>query len=669
MVDFDQGGSAHLARETLTLTAPRLSATRRVSPELLAADDALIDEAVALADPLALRGLLYQLTGDEELPAMEVKTVFLAFGEGRAMADEADVRSIRDKATALLKTLRGGAVDEVPLGPSERLLSSLCLAAGDEVPEEDLELWLEETGIDPWARGLEWREPPSPDRLEAFRVVVVGAGMAGLNAAVLLRQAGIRFTVVEKNSGVGGTWFENRYPGARVDTPSRSYMHIFGADFPYSSPFCQWHENVEYFNWAADEFDVRRDIVFDTEVTSCTWDDETSTWLVHAVGPSGEQELRADAVISAVGFLSRPSVPSIEGSEGFRGPAFHTARWPGDLDLAGKRVAVIGTGCSGYQTFPEIARRAGHAFLFQRTPQWVLPTKGYLQPFPDPVTWLNRNMPFYANFMRFRSQWVSGPKSAALQKTIDPSWADPHSRNAANARMRENCVEFIRTKLASRPELVDRMIPPHPVWGARPVLADADDCILDALLRDNVDLVSDGIARITSTGIETVDGQSYDVDVIVYATGFKANDFLWPMEVRGRDGVDVEELWSKDGPRAYLGTMLPGFPNMFLLYGPNTNPMGGLGVSQHEEMMTRYALEVIQMLIVDGYEAIEPKADAYWRYNDALDRRERTLIYGEPTVRNYYRCEHDRSAANCPFPGNWMWGWLRKPDVDDLVIR
>jgi 4-hydroxyacetophenone monooxygenase len=256
-----------------------------------------------------------------------------------------------------------------------------------------------------------------------------------------------------------------------------------------------------------------------------------------------------------------------------------------------------------------------------------------------------------------------------VHKLIDADWSEPGSRNWMNKRMRDNCIAFLNRKLASRPELIDKMIPPHPVWSARPVMADDEYCVFDSLLRDNATLVTDGIRRITRTGIETVTGDTYEVDVVVLATGFKANDFLWPMEVRGRNGRRVEELWATDGPRAYLGCMLPGFPNMFLLYGPNTNPMGGLGVANHEEMMTRYALECIQLLILDGHRSVDVTLDAYWRYNDALDHRERMLIYGEPTVKNYYRSDHGRSAANCPFPGNWMWSWLRKPDLDDLIVR
>ena len=553
---------------------------------------------------------------------------------------------------------------------SERLPRSLALVAGIErLPDDDLGLWLEELALDPWARGIEWEQTPTPEQLQGFSVLVIGAGMGGLNAAVQLKQAGIAFTVLEKNPSVGGTWFENRYPGARVDSPSRNYTHIFGVDYIAPYPFCPGEENERYFNWVADSFDVRDAIVFDTEVTSVVWDEGTAEWEVTADGPDGRRVWRANVVFSAVGFLARPNLPEIEGIEEFGGPSFHTARWPRDLDLRGKRVAVIGTGCTGYQLIPEVALEAAHVHVFQRTPQWVFDVPGYRSPFPPQVTWLDRNFPFFTNFMRFQSNWMARPEVAALMFDIDPEFEDPHARSEFNKQTREERIEYLRRKLADRPELIDKMIPEHPPFSARPVAADAEYSILDALVRDNVTLITERIRRITHSGIEAGDGNMCDVDVIVYATGFKANQFLWPMEVRGREGRQVTELWSKDGPRAYLGAMLPGFPNFFLLYGPNTNPFGGgLGVVNHEEMVTRFALGCMQRLILSGNRSVDVTEAAYWRYNRALDERDAMKVYCDPRATNYYRNEYGRSATNCPFPATDMWRMLRAPNFEEVIV-
>jgi 4-hydroxyacetophenone monooxygenase len=212
------------------------------------------------------------------------------------------------------------------------------------------------------------------------------------------------------------------------------------------------------------------------------------------------------------------------------------------------------------------------------------------------------------------------------------------------------------------------MIPPHPPYATRPVEVDSGDCYYDALLRDDVTLVTEGIERITPTGIRSADGTEHELDVLVYATGFRANECLWPMEVRGRDGQAIEVLWAKDGPRAYLGTMAPGFPNLFMIYGPNMNPYGGLGIVNFEEMTTRWILACIERL-VEERRSLEVTEAAYRRWNDELDARELLKIYRHPLAHSYYVNEHGRSSTNCPFTGIEMWHRMRRLDPADLVVR
>jgi 4-hydroxyacetophenone monooxygenase len=639
--------------------------------ELAEASDAEIEDAVKYADPMVLRGLLYQLTGDDAGATMAVEVGGFGPGEVAVLADSADLELLQAKAAAFLKARRDAGTGDLGAESPERLPHSLALVAGiEQLPDSEFTLWEEELALDPWARGLVWEQVPPPERLHGMSVMVIGAGMGGLNAAVQLKHAGIDFTVVEKNSGVGGTWFENRYPGARVDSPSRSYTHIFGVDYHPPYAWCTSDENRKYFDWVADTYGVREKIIFDTEVTSIVWHEDASEWEITASGPEGKRVWRANVVITAVGFLSRPNLPEIEGASDFEGPAFHTARWPQDLDLRGKRVAVIGTGCTGYQMIPEIALEASHVTIFQRTPQWVFDFPGYLAPNPAQVMWLDRNFPLYTNFARFRANWLARPEMAARMFDIDPDFDDPHARSPFNKRLREERIEWLHQRFADRPELIEKMIPDHPPFSARPVFVDSEYSIIDALLRENVTLVTDGIRRITRGGVQAEGGTEHEVDVIVYATGFKANDFLWPMEVRGRDDRRVEELWAKDGPRAYLGAMLPGFPNFFMLYGPNTNPFGGgLGVVNHEEMVTRFALELVANLILNDKHSVDVTEDGYWRYNDRLDQRDALKIYRDPRANNYYRNGHGRSAVNCPFPATDMWQFLRTPNFDELVIE
>ncbi len=576
------------------------------------------------------------------------------------VAGEEEIRSIRDKACRFLKHMRDGK-QPASIGDDDSLMVSLGLAVGAAVPEAERGMWLEQTALDPWARGLEWHDEPDEVRRENFRVAVIGTGLSGLNAAVHLKRAGIPFVAFEKNADVGGTWYENRYPGARVDTPSRSYTHLFGTSFPYPFAYCPQEENLRYMRWVADHFGLRPSIEFDTEITSLVWDETAQEWEITAVRQGQSRIERANAVISCVGFLSRPQLPDIDGMDSFKGIACHTARWAANLDLAGKRVAVIGSGASGYQTTPVIAKQAAHTFLFQRTPSWCFDNPIYLSPLPEQSLWLDRNFPFYVNFARFRLSWIYGPEGFKTTARIDPSFEDEHARSSVNQATRDARIAFIQRKLASRPELIDKMIPDAPPISSRPVIVDGEDCIYDALLRDDVTLVTEPIERITAKGIVAA-GKEHQVDVIVYATGFKANDFLWPMAIVGKHGTQLEQAWEKDGPRAYIGSMVPGFPNLFMSYGPNTNNFGGFQVVDLLEMEIRFALQCIAGLITSGRSSVDVSEDAYWRFNEELDREEKQMIYMDPRAHNYYQND-GRSCVNCPIDFRRMWSWLRDPDV------
>jgi 4-hydroxyacetophenone monooxygenase len=642
------------------------SGTRAISAELLRATDGEIADAVGHADPMVLRGLLHQLTDDPEIRAIETVSIRRGVFEYSAPATDDDVALLQRKTVDLLIALRDSGRDTVELRPEARLRESMSLTVGNDIPDDELGLWEADLGIDPWARSLAWTAQPTPEQLEGFSVTVIGAGMGGLNAAIQLKRAGIPFTVLEKNGGVGGTWHENRYPGARVDVPSRAYTHIFGIDYPYPYTYCPWPENQRYFDWVADHFGIREDIQFHTEVCSMVWDEAAAVWEITAVGPEGPSVLRSNAVITAVGFLNRPNVPDLEGAEEFAGESWHSARWPDDVDLTGTRVAVIGSGCTGYQIVPELALEVGHLTLFQRTPQWMVETPGYTAPLAPQVAWLDRNLPLHTNFMRLR---VAYRHALALDYVdVDPDYDDdPTAVSAENAAVRDAWLGFLERKLPD-PELRAKMVPPHPPFSARPVITDPDHSVLDAIQQPHVTLVTEGIGRLNAGGIEDGAGTQHDVDVIVYATGFRASDYLWPMEVRGRNGVTLEELWAKDGPRAYIGTMMPGFPNLWSIYGPNTN--GCFLVATFHELTARYAMQCMERLILEGKRTAEVTEDAYWRYNAELDEHQRHRVYTDPRTKSYYLSErYGRSVTNCGLTAGEMWQHIREPDFDDVQVR
>lgn len=630
--------------------------------ELLLASDEAIEEAVGFADVLLLRGLIYQLTGDPEIAATQTRRAHVSISEVMVPASDDDIALIRRKAVEFLKAYRDAGAGPIDLGPADRLGKSLDLISGASLPEHLHEQFIEEFAFDPWVRALKWTKQPTPEQLAGFTVTVIGTGMGGLNAALHLKRAGINYNVLEKNDGVGGTWWENRYPGARVDTPSRSYSHLYGIDYRFPYPFCAQAESQNYFDWIADTFELRDNIQFNTEVTALTWHEADGMWEIRAVGPNGEITLRSNAVITAVGFLNRPNIPAIEGKDSFGGASWHTSRWPDNVDLTEKRVAVIGTGATGYQMIPELALQTKHVTVFQRRASWVEATPGYCSPFPPQISWLDRNLPFFTNFTRVRTFFRGG--LAGLTE-IDPDFKDPHSINPKNKAARDICIAFLESKIKD-PALVAAMTPTYPVWGARMIRVDPEYSILDAVQRDDVDLVTEGIRRITPTGIETIDGRLHEVDVIVFATGFHATEYLYPMTITGRNGVTTEEAWKEEGARGYYGAMIPGFPNLWTIYGPNTN--GALNVASYHEMITLFALKGIEKLILEGKKSIDVRHEPFREYNERLDELNLQRVWADPRARSYYWSKFGRSATMNPMPTGEVWSTLREPVWDHLIV-
>lgn len=630
--------------------------------QILQSSNEEIAQAVGHANPLVLRGLLYLLTGNEKLAGIPIAPVTAGFRDAVAITDEDAVAFLRDEAARFLRDWRdAGAPELAPVSP-ERLPLAMDLAVGATIPEADREMWIEQLALDPMVRGLEWPSAPDPERLGRFQVVVIGAGLSGLNAAAQLKRAGIPFIILEKNAEVGGTWHENRYPGARVDSPSRTYFNAFSTAFELPGGYCEQAVNEAYFNWVADRFDLRDNIVFDTEVQSMTWSEERACWSVQAAGPQGACTWQANAVISCVGFLNRPNLPAFPGAEDFAGAQFHTARWPEGLDLGGKRVAVIGSGATSYQMLPVLAKQAVHTDLFMRTPRWCVETPGYLKPFVPEVRWLDRNFPYLVNFNRLAASWRARPDALMGAISIDAGNSHGDGVSADNARMRDYCLGLLKRKLGHRPDLLAKMQPDLPPMSSRPIVVDSQDNIYDAVLRDDVDLVSEPIECITRTGVRTRDGKDHDADVIVYATGFRANDYLWPMEIAGSGGRTLAELWARDGARAYIGTMLPGFPNLFVIYGPNMNPFGtGLSVTDLQEMQTRFALKCIARLVLEGESSVDVTEQAYSQFNAELDRRQAGMVYTDPRITNYYLNDFGRCTVNSGFDVRLLWSWLKDP--------
>jgi len=629
-------------------------------------DDALV-AAVAAANLPTLLLVLVQLTGDAALLRGELRPKRATPQRPDGGLSAAHGEQIRARALQALRAFRDGGARLPPLPPVELLREMMSFSLGQEVPPEYVPMMLEDMQL-VGGSAASLQADSGPSRAAApsdFHVIVIGAGMSGLLAALRLGQAGVRYTLLEKNADVGGTWFENSYPGCRVDLPNHFYSFSFEPNHDWSSHYSRRDELLAYFQRIADKYGVRASARFGTEVLAADYDAPRALWSVRVRDRTGREEtLHADAVISAVGQLNRPSIPALPGLERFAGPAFHTACWRHDLDLTGKRVAVIGTGASGMQVVPLLARSAGRLVIFQRSAQWAVRNADYFAEVGAGKKWLLRHVPYYAAWYRFRLFFTHADGlHAGLH--VDPEW--PHFRrsiNAGNERIRQTLTEYIESELGDRHDLRAKAVPDYPPFAKRMLL---DNDWFRTLRRDNVELVTEAIDRVTERGISLRSGQQYDFEALVFATGFQANRFLWPMSITGRDGQSLHAIWGDD-PRAYLGITIPGFPNLFCLYGPNTNLAHGGSIIFHSECQVHYVLACLRLLSERNATALECKQDVHDAYNARVDAAHAQMIWSHPHVTNWFRNGAGRVTTNSPFRLVDYWAMTRAPEPDDFLF-
>lgn len=610
------------------------------------ADEGRLRQALDNADIVPLMMSLVHLTGDarwleEAAPFIKGGWSFMA-----NLPDELQ-RRIRTALVDTLQWLASGRLQ--PAQVSEELLTRMMHSSvGVEVPSEYNAVFREEAGFDPRDyRAVPWRKAVSPQRLKDFHVLIIGAGFSGIGMAVALDQAGIRYTIIEKNTDVGGTWLENKYPGCGVDTPCHFYSYSFAPNPEWSSFFAKRDEILKYIFDCVERFDVRKSIRFGEEVIDARYDEEKSLWRVRTRTSGGaEHEHTANVFVPCVGALNRPAIPNIRGLSDFKGPAFHTAQWRSDVDLKGKRVAMIGTGASGMQTAPSIAPDVAQLTIFQRSPHWAIRHPLYHAQVSEDVKWVIRHVPFYVSWFRFQLFWAA---SDGFHRTlqIDPDWGAPDlSINADNHKMREDLETYIKSKIGDRPDLLAKTIPPYPPFGKRML---RDNNWYEMLRRPNVDLVTEKVEQVEADAIVTTDGKRYEVDAIVLATGFQAARMLGPIEVYGRNGKRLRDWWGEDDPRAYLGITVPDYPNFFIIYGPNTNLAHGGSAIFHSECQIRYAMEGIRELVESGARSIECRREPFEAYQVQVDAALNKMVWSHPAMTNWYKNKHGRVVMNSPW--------------------
>lgn len=627
----------------------------------VALDLGQLAEALENANISVLAVVTYQLTGDRRWVSDAYRpTRAKGMDENRSGGlSEATQAEIRRGAHEAIAAWAGGVEIALPHVKGEDLVELLSFMNGEEVPPEYEAMMSELLGFAP---------AQSDENIDtsALSVLVIGAGVFGLLASMRLDEAGIRHVVVEKNSEVGGGWWENSYPGAGVDTNSHLYSYSF-FERDWSTFFGKRDEVHTYLADFADHFELRRNIQFDSEVTSLEFDEKTSTWTAQVRRSTGEvDKIVATAVITAVGVLNRPKLPKVDGLETFQGEIFHTARWPEGLDLTGKRVALVGAGASAMQVGPAISDKVGSLTVFQRSTQWIAPNADYFAPVDESLHWLGKNVPFYSKWYRAKLSWIFNDRVHPTLK-VDPDWPDGRgSVNAVNDGHRRFYERYMADELGDRQDLIEKLTPDYPPFGKRMLL---DNGWYRMLRRNNSELVTEGVASLDATGLTDSAGTRREFDVVILATGFESTRYLFPMEITGRDGVSLSEVWKGTDARAYLGMTVPTMPNLFVTFGPNSGLGHGGSMITIAEWQVRYIVTALKHLAATGAKSVECRSEVYDAYGEAVDRAHDELVWTDKRMTNWYRNEAGRVVVVMPWRIVDYYSMTRHLNIEDFVWR
>lgn len=625
-------------------------------------------EAIQQASGPVLRLTLLQLTGDKELEQMQVhKTPIRGGVLNDYTLSASDEEIVREKA---FRYLHEGS-HEVPPPPKKveafhlmDLYSDAPMSTTPNEPSYDYEEGYEELAFDPYPRDVDWiGSPPPASELAKWKVIIVGAGISGIAAAIPLKKLGIPFEVIERQGGIGGTWLLNTYPDCRVDTLVYLFQYKFEKRYKWKEFFSSGKDLQEYLQYVATKWGVDKNFKYNREVVAAKWDESRKLWNISLKHNDGTQEtVTCNAIISAAGLFSTPNLPDIKGINDYKGPIFHTAQWDHSTDYHGKNVALIGTGSTGTQLTPMVAEGAKHLSIYQRTPNWIASYEGYRAKVTDQMHWLCDQLPYYWNWYCY-SAWFRSLQLANTQYH-DPEWRVQGGLiNKRNDFLRESLTKFINEKFSDRPDLLAKVTPKQAPMVRRLVV---DNGFYDSLKRDNVSLITDGIEKITEKGIMTKDGKEIEYDMIVLGAGFKTSQYLWPVDYTGTQGMTLTKAWKKDGARSYLGMTMPHYPNLFTLYGPNHQPRGG-SLYSYGEMWARYAVASIVGMIQRGASSMEVKRDVFDTYQEKLDKANKKIIW-ESEGAAYYVNEHGRQAINMPWTTAEYHPMIVKPNFDDYDL-
>lgn len=622
--------------------------------------DALIESNIP-----TLQMLIVQLTGDQQwlLPPYEMTRPRGVDDNDSGGLPEALQDEIRQGAFDAIMEWHAGKPPAIPKVPEGLLLQMMRVSVGEHIPDDYAKLMAAkmDSYVDPQGQIPDLHSVVP----QGFRVLIVGAGMSGIALGVRLKGAGVPFTIIERGSEVGGTWNQHQFPGAGVDTPAHLYSYSF-AQGTWDHYFPNRDEVHANYVRIADEFDLREHIVFDTEVVAARYDEVDCIWRADVRGPDGiVATTTAPVLVSAVGAFSTPKWPDIPGLDDFSGDLIHPAWWNHDVDLKGKRVGIVGNGATSMQVVTAIVDDVEHLTVFQRSKQWAAPFPKLHKPIPEGSKFLFSEVPLYEWWYRLRLSWIFDSK-VYDSLVVDPEWEHPEqSLNAINDGHRRFFTRYIMQEIDGREDLAEKLIPEFPPYGKRMLL---DHGWYRTMTRPDVDLVTDPIERIDETGVLNTDGTHHDLDVLITASGYDVVRFLAQLPLYGRGGISVRDAWDDDDPRAYLGTVTPGFPNFFMLFGPNTSLGHGGSFIFVTECQINYVLSVLEQMLRRGLAEVEVREEVTAQYNEVMAEKHARMIWTHPGITTYYRNKNGRVVMNSPWRTAEYWELTRQADMSDFNL-
>lgn len=639
-----------------------LSNTSAFTPPIEKVDEEFIRRALDQADLNAVRVALYHATGDEALAAVELSRISVRGGQ-LIMVDvaEQDRQMVKDRAVDFLMN----ELEDFETTPVDdtRIRELMNTLRKEPISDRSFLSRKESLGFEDRPRSAQWTNG-KPELPAGYEVAVIGSGFNGILMAIQLEWLGIPYRVYERRSELGGTWSINRYPDVRVDVTNFIYQYSFERDYPWGEYYAPGAEVRKYLEFVAKKRGVWEHIEFNSNITSAEYDESSATWKLSITSPDGSvREVSPNIVVSATGLFNAPKKLNVPGIDDFAGRVLHTTAMQGDEDFSGRTVAIIGNGSTGTQLLKNVAAVAKQVNVHVRTPQWLAARENYGEKLSAETRWLLDTLPFYPNWYTY--SMLATQEGSQKLHTVDPDWVAKGGQvNEVNDGFRKALEGYIASQLEGRPDLIEKLTPKYAPMARRQV---ADNKWYKTLLEPHVEAAFGEVVRITPTGVVTADGVERPADDIITATGFAVSKYLHPTEYRGKGGQKLEDFWDADpeGPKAYIGLTVPGFPNLFTLYGPNAQPRSGAIVGWFETW-TQYVARAIVYMIENDKREIDVKYDVFNDYNESLKEETKGKVWLDADIadKNYYVNSAGRLAVSVPWTLEDYYDFFQRTDFE-----